>query len=671
MSSVYSQYAYLNDEEFLKEVDELRIKTEYARITLLSWDREDDLEEIQGYIQSGSVNIDSSSAIRRTASLSVFIPESETNYKTTSYKFSLNKKVRLEIGLKNVLDRYADYDILWFPLGVYVITEISINHTNAGVTLSLTLRDKMVLLNGECGGTLPASVTFNEKEFMNEEGEWEISHPTIYQIIQEAVNHFGGEQLGRILISDLDTRIKQVVRWGAYDSPIYINLIDPAANSYAGQNTVEVEFNPERARDSSFVEYNYGEDIGYIYTPFTYPGELIGDAGNSVVDILTKIKDLLGNFEFFYDIDGNFRFQEIKNYLNTTQASTVLTQLNRDRTSDTVYNDDNNREDSASYIVDMGKGKSVYDFTNSDLVISYSNNPDYGNIKNDFLVWGIRKSITGQELPIRYHLAIDKKPALQTHNVELYIDEEDGNLKARKSENTQAVTTTDWRTELYLQGIESEELGYSYNDYYMELMNEWPKLYALQGGEEYGRKGNTPGFKDRTVHNSLDMDFFLDFIDTSSALGEYSVSNIGRRTKVLVDNSINCIFEPKVNDIVFIVNDGVDLEGRTYEEQKAECTSKKQNYCAIPSSAYQKLVLGGCYNGADVAIKDLLYQYTNYNESISLSCLPIYHLDVNERITVADPEAGISDDFIIKNISCPLGQSGTMTINANRALTKI
>jgi hypothetical protein len=127
-----------------------------------------------------------------------------------------------------------------------------------------------------------------------------------------------------------------------------------------------------------------------------------------------------------------------------------------------------------------------------------------------------------------------------------------------------SVTATDWRTELYLQGIESEDLGYAYNDYYTELMNEWPKLYALKGGADYGREGDSPGFKDSVVYNSLDMDYFLDFIDTSSALGEYSVSNIGRRTKVLVDNSINCIFEPRVNDIVFIVNDGLDLEGRTY-----------------------------------------------------------------------------------------------------------
>ena len=762
MGSVYTQYAYLNDEKFLKEVDELKMRLEYARFTLLSWDNEDDLEEIQGYIQSGNINIDNSSALRRTATLSVVVPEYELSYKTISYKFSLNKKLRLEIGLKNTFNKYVGYDILWFPLGVFVITGINISHSLSGSTISLNLKDKMVLLNGECGGTLPASVTFNEREEQDEEGNWVITNPTIYQIIQELVNHFGGEQIGRILIGDLDTRVKQVVRWGA-ENPIYLNIVDAATNT-ANAESIQVEYNESRItnKGGNFKPYKQGEDIGYLYTPFTYPGELIGDAGNSVVDILTKIKDTLGNYEFFYDIDGNFRFQEIKNYLNTTQASTVLTQINRDRTSDTVYNSSNNRDDSASYIVDMGKGKSVYDFSNSDLVINYTNNPDYGNIKNDFIVWGIRKSITGLELPIRYHLAIDKKPALQTHYINVYVDPEDGNAKASKAlnevsinklvkqkkaqyfldnanfyigvfqkaknhqrkfidktqeeidafyewidtasdadiaielgeewvgsdhnmlaaynktiddyitsltANIQSITSRDWRTELYLQGIESEPLATAYNYYYTELMNEWPKLYDIVGG--HGRKGG-PGFKDDVVANPLDMDFFLDFIDTEDALSEYSVSNIGRRTKVLVDNSINCIFEPKVNDIVFITAAGEkDLEGRTHEEQKQECLSKHQNYCVLSGEAYQQLVLGGHYNGADVAMKDLLYQYTNYNESISLTCVPIYHLDVNQRISVKDAESGISDDFIIKNISCPLGQSGNMTINANRALTKI
>jgi hypothetical protein len=57
-----------------------------------------------------------------------------------------------------------------------------------------------------------------------------------------------------------------------------------------------------------------GDAIGYILTDFTYPGELIANPGDSITSILDKIKNLLGNFEYFYDLDGKFIFQEIKNY---------------------------------------------------------------------------------------------------------------------------------------------------------------------------------------------------------------------------------------------------------------------------------------------------------------------------------------------------------------------
>ena len=36
---------------------------------------------------------------------------------------------------------------------------------------------------------------------------------TIYQIIQDVVNHFGKEPLNKIIIKDIDTRVKQVMRW--------------------------------------------------------------------------------------------------------------------------------------------------------------------------------------------------------------------------------------------------------------------------------------------------------------------------------------------------------------------------------------------------------------------------------------------------------------------------
>ena len=54
------------------------------------------------------------------------------------------------------------------------------------------------------------------------------------------------------------------------------------------------------------------------------------------------------------------------------------------------------------------------------------------------------------------------------------------------------------------------------------------------------------------VERLLDIDFFLDFIDSAAAISEFSVQNIGRRTVSIVDDSINCIFEPDNPDIVII-----------------------------------------------------------------------------------------------------------------------
>ena len=50
----------------------------------------------------------------------------------------------------------------------------------------------MCLLNGECGGTLPAATVFDNYITVDENGNEVIERPTIYMIIQELVNHFGG-----------------------------------------------------------------------------------------------------------------------------------------------------------------------------------------------------------------------------------------------------------------------------------------------------------------------------------------------------------------------------------------------------------------------------------------------------------------------------------------------
>ena len=83
------------------------------------------------------------------------------------------------------------------------------------------------------------------------------------------------------------------------------------------------------------------------------------------------------------------------------------------------------------------------------------------------------------------------------------------------------------------------------------------------------------------------------------------------------------------------------------------------------------LVQGGQFNSCYEKVRDLLYQYTHMNNTISLNCVPIYYLEPNTRVTIEDDAAGVHGDFIIQSISLPLDVSSTMSINACKALTKI
>ena len=673
-------YPYLQDADFLVKIDNLQIQEQYVKITLLNWD-EEPIQEVQGLATGGSLNLDGKSGMRRNGSVSIYIPN-ETLSEVTNINnlFSINKKIFLEIGIKNTTTEYKEFPIIWFPQGTFIIINPSLSHNTSGVNLTLQIKDKMCLLNGECGGTLPASTQVDEYETIDENGDFVIEKPTIVQIIRDAVNHFGCEQLGKIIISDLDTRVKLAMRWVG-NTPLYF----VRAEGIMTTNYSEV-------KDKDPETYIYGEDVGFIYTDFTYPNELIENAGSSVVTVLDKIKGVLGNYEYFYDTYGNFVWQEIKNYLNTTQATVDLNAMTKE-----------------DYIVDMSKGKIAYDFRDSKLISSYSNSPYFNKIKNDYIVWGIRKTANGNTMPIRYHLAIDTKPEIgNVYEVFFYEDPEDGLVKAKypvmfESANNfpdkgaagvyyyakdmnkifiwetdsyleidaemVKVQTTDWRSELYLQGAQAEALGVKSNYYYTELVTEWPKLYDLQKSSYVDDNGDTiytGGFRDEVLKNPSDIDYFLDFIDTNSAMSQFSINSIGRRTHVVNSNDINCIFEPEIPDYVLIKAGQEDTE-----ERRKECEARNQKFIQVDPAIYDTLAVGGIPNGAFTEIKNLLHEMTNYNETIQISTLPIYHLEPNIRIGVNDKDSNIYGDYMINTISLPLNITGTTSISAVRAATKM
>ena len=475
------------------------------------------------------------------------------------------------------------------------------------------------------------------------------------------------------------------MRWMGDDPLYYVEI--PATENVstdveAAIYTLDYNEAVEAGKDALAVKViNYGDEAGFILTDFIYPGELVCDAGETITSVLDKIIAILGNYEYFYDVYGNFIFQEIKNYLNITYTTQYFKNLIQ-------YSGTEKEPSQINYDVDLTGGKAAYVFAGSNLISSFSNTPKYSNIKNDYMIWGVRKSPNGTEIPIRYHLAIDTKPDMQYDNEKeefyyqehkhiVFYEDEFGVKRAKvwvkttneEDEGGVTIRTYDWREELYFQGIEASSTGSDYSWYFTELVTEWPKLWDF----------DTHKFKDYVNQDPANIDFFLDIIDSGAEVGQYNVSNIGRRSQVISDDKINCIFEQEVPDMVLINIE--ELTSLNYDKNaeiitetdaiRAECETIGQNYIQVPSTIYNLLAIGGIQNSCYQRVCESLYQYTNMNNTITIQAIPIYYLEPNMRINVQDPASGIFGDFMIQTISLPLTIDGQMSITANKALQKI
>ena len=757
----------VQDATFLKSLDNDRNKFYYARIIILDkFDRP--IKSIEGRTQQGSsISINGSSSVRRTCNITLIAEEAKNDLTNIENFLSINKKIKIAVGIerwidyskdvyyyadksdpkwdpnrpfdhcfpptgqegKIYVDKYSgtywkwvgksyqqlnsiyDYekDLIWFPLGVYVINQPSINHTNAGCLISLSCKDKMCLLNGEMGGGLPTSVTFHEYEQVigelvcntdprtdkdldpnnytiynyngnyyswtkeygwKEDSAYSIGQPVkipqlIYDIIQTLVINFGGESASRVIINDIPLEIKQLVSYVG-SAPLY-------HNTATGQYETDELYLTE---EGTWEQYNFNEDVGYVYTDFVYPGELISSIGENICSILDKIKNTLGNFEYFYDIDGNFVFQEIRNYLNTSYVPTEI--ANKTQT----YYLDNNRDfdidtnslriiGTDNYRVDFcGDQKSIYTFEEgNNLIVSYSNTPNFINLKNDYHIWG--KNDSGKA--IHYHLVIKDPPTVMQTRKVIFIKENDkytGKIRLPKSnEKGEDYTPNDWRAELYLQGLEIAKGGGRPDVYQQELLDLFDDIYEWgyykSDGTTFVKKGR---FKADIVNKPNTLKYFIDYLEPTDKLYGITVDDIGTKIYTHQQDKIVRLYDNTVPDYILLDQD-MDINYKVIVTDK--CDEKGQRYSIIEPEIYAKFLKKTSGHSAQETIRSFLYQYTSYNETISIQCIPIYSLDVNRRITVKDRKSGISGDYIINTMTVPLSPNSTMSINASRALNRI
>lgn len=736
------EYKYLQDpwyedangqkerRNFLALIDSFVNQKQYVKITLLNWS-EEPLKEIEGELSSGTLSKDGSSSVRRTCQLSATVSRGEYDVEDSEMDFAINKKIFIEIGVKNYTDQYPEYPILWFPQGVFFISDFAITSSaSSTVNISLTLRDKMCGLNGVVGGTFQSVTILDEVDTQNASGQFVSEKVLVYNIIQEVVHHFGGEDLNNIVIEDVPLRIKRVMKW-AGDNPIWMV---PAENTsaQAGNLWYSVELEEPSNKPSGTLQIVNGTDAGYIFDDFYYTDELIANAGETVTSVLDKLVQYLGNYEYFYDEFGVFHFREIKNYLNTTQAEVVVNDMDKN-----------------DYLVDTTTGKDVYTFSDDSNLVSISVTPSYGNIKNDYVIHGTRK-MTNSDISydVFYHLCIDKKPTPGNTYYDLLLFKEQsteltkaifplsvpteadlpqpGNFNliyrvadtnsffywendvykevevvkyypGENQEGSLGYTTKDWRTELYLQGLLAKNNGTDAGLYYSDLENDytaaqsddswigqihrqvkrnridtdyyfeeleafWPQIYDLESQQFYAEQ------EDKTLLTSAltDGNYFLDFIDPStSGLGEFSISNIGRRMDVVNNEDINCLFQPDIPDIVFL-----NIDDDDFLEKRQECQLKGQPFTQVRGDVYSGFYTGGYKNGAFDQVKYELYLHTNYQKTLSLTSLPVFYLEPNSRATINDKSTNTYGSFMIKTLSIPLGPGNMMATTASETFER-
>lgn len=517
----------LYPKEFLNLLDKQRNKITYARIIALTFD-ERPLETIEGRVTSGSIIVDGASAIRRTCQVNLVTPE----VNISNYLWGLNTKIKLAVGVENHVDKNYP-DIIWFEQGVFIITSFNASYNTSSYTINLTGKDKMCLLNGEISGSLGSSVDFGTIEQEVSEGVWKKVKLPVKNIIREMVHAYAGEPFHNIIINDLDT-VGLTLQEYKFSSPMFL-LREKNSNVYfqgfinqdqivqyqTDENTLkdktlkellEMNFKFESLMDdlvdtdqSTFdvvswggktncviAKIDYGETAGYTESALVYPSDLIASAGESITSVLDKIKNFLGEFEYFYNLQGQFVFQKKKIYVQNTWNPVQ-------ENDGEVYVEDLNNENGLAYI-----------FGGSELITTFNNTPNLANLKNDFSVWGTRN-----ELPIHMRYALDKKPsqyttiAVSDAELEAYNQKHGLNVKGQESktyiadkifsvDNDSSNVFCDWREIIYRMALDYNKYNHlddfetriiransdlypsgrtGYEQYYIDMQGFWRLLY--------------------------------------------------------------------------------------------------------------------------------------------------------------------------------------------------
>ena len=682
----------LLDKDFLVELDAKREREVYAKIVALTF-HEEPVELIEGQVTQGSINIDGASALRRTCSLTLVAKELNIN----DYYWGLKSKFKLEIGIKNTIknivcgfnelneeikwgDKYPQ-DIIWFPQGIYAITNFNTSQSTNNYTITISGKDKMCFLNGDLGGNLTASIDFGVEEFYDKNtNTTTYTQIPIETIIKEAVHTYALEPYHNIIINNLDEAAVELLEYRG-DTPLYLlrNVETDEFDNYTDNGNVQVYFSnstPDQAfAISSLVDHKgyydprvelapnaqtpselkfigdpnstytvakieYGQTVGYRQTDLTYAGELISNIGESITSILDKIKNMLGDYEYFYDLNGRFVFQKKKTYIQTAWNNII-------KIGDEEY------VESAAH-----SSAVVYRFDDSSLITSFQNSPNLSNLKNDYSVWGQRNSVSGEKLPIHYRYAIDIKPVkyktitITDEDIRGYNSEHlDSQLKTQTS-TLYTYPEVDWRELIYQMALDYYKYNQldcytsrlieanpdtcfkgvtGYEQYYIDLQGFWRQLYDSNPKPYYVNYNQEDTVFEYVPEDSEATSLFIkgkytEVTDTSEYSAKEILALIDVNGRYEFANWLDAIKIDFLNNSnkYYIAGPNTEVNGETQPTYVAvtsdikDTVDKAELFVLESDGTYKSLITSSKNRNGIIA----LYYYENDEEYYDITTLP-------------------------------------------------
>ncbi len=231
------------------------------------------LDEITCITEYGSLNIDSSSHVRRTFYFTLIPTDPALNIGEQA-KIWINKLAKLYVGMKT--PRMSDYK--WYPCGAFIYTDASSSYNATDNSLSVNCGDKYKQLDGTQNGELGALITTIPAYEADQNG-----NPIKYNVIRD------------ILI----TIITQLGNINNY-------VIDDIGE-YKGM----AQYNPEYAvYRTNHPRWN------------CVPYDLEYSVGSYVSNIIEEITSLYPNYDACFDENGVFTVGMIP---NCTEDDVILT----------------------------------------------------------------------------------------------------------------------------------------------------------------------------------------------------------------------------------------------------------------------------------------------------------------------------------------------------------